>query len=62
MSWIAELPGNLPGVYSVISTNPRALAAVQELNQSITFGSSALTQVQEEAISTVVSVANRCRY
>ena len=62
MSWIAKLPGNLPGVYSVISTNPRALAAVQELNSAITFGSSALTRVQEEAISTVVSVANRCRY
>ena len=62
MSWIAELPGKLPGVYSVISTNPRALAAVEELNNAISFGSSALTQVQEEAISTVVSVANHCRY
>ena len=62
MSWIAELPGNLPEVYSVISTNPRALAAVEEVNDAISFGSSALTQVQEEAISTVVSVANHCRY
>ena len=62
MSWIAELPGKLPEVYAVISTNPRVLAAVEELNNAISFGSSALTQVQEEAISTVVSVANHCRY
>ena len=62
MSWIAELPGKLPEVYAVVSTDPPALAAVEELNNAISFGSSALTQVQEEAISTVVSVANHCRY
>ena len=62
MSWITELPGKLPEVYAVVSTNPRVLAAVEELNNAISFGSSALTQVQEEAISTVVSVSNHCRY
>ena len=38
------------------------MEAVQRLNASITFGSSALTRVQEEAIATVVSATNHCRY
>jgi len=32
------------------------------MNRYITFGASALTRVQEEAIATTVSVANSCRY
>ena len=32
------------------------------MNANITFGSSALTRVQEEAIATAVSAVNRCRY
>ena len=42
--------------------NPGAMKAVQELNGRITFGSSALTRVQEEAIATTVSVVNQCRF
>ena len=46
-----------------MSINPQAMEAVQRLNASITFGSSALTRVQEEAIATViVSATNHCRY
>ena len=45
-----------------MSINPQAMEAVQRLNAAITFGSSALTRVQEEAIATVVSATNHCRY
>ena len=61
MSWIAELPGNLPRSTRRLH-QPTRPGGVEELNDAISFGSSALTQVQEEAISTVVSVANHCRY
>ena len=62
MSWIEEAKVDLPPVISVMSINKQAMEAVQNLNANITFGSSALTRVQEEAISTVVAAANRCRY
>ena len=65
MSWIEQDPeatNNLPPVISVMSINEQAMKAVQNLNANITFGASALTRVQEEAISTVVAAANRCRY
>ena len=45
-----------------MSINENAMKAVQNLNANITFGSSALTRVQEECISTVVAAANTCRY
>jgi alkylhydroperoxidase family enzyme len=62
MSWIEEAAVDLPPVISVMSINEKAMKAVQNLNANITFGSSALTRIQEEAISTVVAAANRCRY
>ena len=63
MSWIREVEGvSLPLVIKVMSINPKAMEAVENLNQAVTFGASALTRVQEEAIATVVSVVNKCRY
>jgi len=67
MSWIREVepePGKpTPApVLNVMSINPKAMAALQNLSQSVISGSSALTRVQEEAIATVVSVSNSCRY
>jgi len=62
MAWIREEDIPVPNVIRVMSINPGAMAAVQQVNQHLTFGSSALTRVQEEAIATAVSVANRCRY
>ena len=62
MSWIEEASVDLSPVISVMSINNQAMEAVQNLNASITFGASALTRVQEEAIATVVSATNRCRY
>ena len=45
-----------------LSLLPKAMDAVYEMTMAISFGSSALTRVQEEAIATSVSVSNRCRY
>ena len=63
MSWVkeADLP-DLPEIFKAISSNGQALELVEQLNEGIAFGSSALTRAQEEAIATAVSVANRCRY
>ena len=64
MSWIREADERLhsANVINVMSINPSAMKAVNDLNNSITFGSSALTRTQEEAIATAVSVQNQCRF
>jgi len=65
MAWIGEAAledQNLPEIFRVMSLNPGALALVKDLNQGLSFGGSGLARVQEEAIATVVSAANRCRY
>ena len=62
MSWIREEDVKMSNIIKVMSINPGAMAAVQQSNQAITFGSSHLTRAQEEAIATVVSVVNRCRF
>jgi len=62
MSWIREEDASVPGIMKVMSIQPSAMEAVGAMNQAITFGSSALTRVQEEAIATAVSVFNHCRY
>ncbi len=74
MSWIREAgpsdgdgagaasQSKPPPVISVMSINPTAMKAVADLGQALTFGASALTRVQEEAIATAVSVINKCRY
>ena len=63
MSWIKDVDRpELPAVFRALSLNTQALEAVEQLNEALAFGSSTLSRVQEEAIATVVSVANRCRY
>jgi alkylhydroperoxidase family enzyme len=62
MAWIREEDLNLANIIKVMSINPAAMQAVDRMNGVITFGSSALTRVQEEAIATVVSVVNKCRF
>lgn len=66
MTWIrqedVQLSNQLSNVIKVMSINPRAMEAVRSLAQAVTFGASRLTRTQEEAIATVTSVANRCRY
>ena len=65
MPWIDEIPSgeeDLPAIFQVLSLRPQALEQVKQLNETLAFGSSALSRVQEEAIATVVAAANRCRY
>jgi alkylhydroperoxidase family enzyme len=62
MSWIREEDVQVANVIKVVSILPKAMEAVMGMNRGITFGSSTLTRVQEEAIATAVSVANKCRY
>ena len=64
MSWIREAEERLAkeNVINVMSINPAAMEAVRDFNMAITFGASALTRSQEEAIATAVSVQNECRF
>ncbi len=64
MSWIREAEERLhwANVINVMSINPAAMKAVNDLNNAITFGASALTRTQEEAIATTVSAQNECRF
>ena len=62
MSWIREIDDQKPPIIRVMSINPAAMDAVSNNNVNITFGASALTRVQEEAIAAVVSSAQNCRY
>ncbi len=62
MSWIREEDIQRPPIMKVISILPVAMDAVIGMNEAVTFGASNLTRVQEEAIATAVSVANKCRY
>ncbi|MCH8827655.1 MAG: carboxymuconolactone decarboxylase family protein [Chloroflexi bacterium] len=63
MPWISQDDSiNMGNVIKIMSLRPKAMQAVMDVNQAVTFGGSALTRVQEEAIATAVSVINRCRY
>ncbi len=65
MPWIEEIPSgeeDLSAIFQALSLSPGALERVKQLNETLAFGSSALSRVQEEAIATVVAAANRCRY
>ena len=62
MAWIPEEDLDVSPVIRIMSISPQAMEAVQRMNAAVTFGSSALTRVQEEAIATVVSATNHCRY
>lgn len=64
MSWIREAEERLhwANVINVMSINPKAMKAVNDMNNAITFGASALSRTQEEAIATAVSVQNECRF
>lgn len=62
MSWIREAPSGKPPIMEVLSINPEAQEAVGANNRAITFGASALSRVQEEAIATVTAAALQCRY
>jgi hypothetical protein len=62
MSWIREanVPETTP--WKVASIIPSARESLVNHINSVFFGASPLTRVQEEAIGTVVAVANKCRF
>lgn len=70
MSWIREtddVPAAMrdllqSNVIKVMSLQPAAMQAVMGMNRAITFGASALSRVEEEAIATAVSTVNKCQY
>ena len=63
MSWIREETNkDLANFVRAMSINPTAMQAVNQLGDTVSFGASTLTRVQEEAIATTVSVINKCRY
>ena len=64
LAWIRQEPvdDHYTDMVKPLSLLPGAMDAVYEMTMAISFGSSALTRVQEEAIATSVSVSNRCRY
>ena len=62
MAWIRQEEVAVGNIIKCMSINEGAMKAVQASNMAITFGSSALTRVQEESIATAVSVTNKCRY
>ena len=53
---------DLPAIFQAISSDADSLEAVKQLNETLCFGNSALSRTQEEAIATVIAVANRSRY
>ena len=62
MAWIRQEEVQFGNVIKIMSINEGAMKAVQGVNQAVTFGASALTRTQEEAIATTASVVNKCRY
>ena len=64
MPWIREAEERLhwANIINIMSINPAAMKAVNDMSNAITFGSSALTRTQEEAIATAVSAQNECRF
>ena len=62
MSWIPEEDINVPNIIKVMSINPEAMQAVQNLNKALTFGAATLTRVQEESIASTVSAINKCHF
>ena len=63
MSWIREETNkDMANFVRAMSINPTAMQAIDQLGDALSFGASTLTRVQEEAIATIVSVINKCRY
>ena len=62
MSWIREEATSSAPIIRVMSIDSESMRAVSGMGRAVTFGASALTRVQEEAIATSVSAANQCRY
>lgn len=63
MTWIhQDESADLPIIVKSASLLPKAARAIYDLTRATGYGATPLTRTQEEAIATVVSVVNRCRY
>ncbi len=63
MTWIRQdETADLPIIVRAASLLPQAAQAIYDLTRATGYGATSLTRTQEEAIATVVSVVNRCRY
>jgi alkylhydroperoxidase family enzyme len=51
-----------PAAGNLMSLNPAAARAYQQLSQVVNYGDGPLTQAQRQMIATVVSAGNRCVY
>ena len=58
----AAFDGRAPDILRCVSLLPNTMEKLFDLTQTITFGGSRLTRVQEEAIATRVSALNKCQY
>ncbi len=54
--------GRIWNILKIQSQNPAALHDSMRFYLTLMYGESPLTRAQREAIATVVSAANRCRY
>lgn len=62
MTWIPEIPSKKSTIIQSMSIFPEAMEAVEELGKVVRADDPSLTPTQREAVATVVSVANHCRY
>ena len=51
-----------PAVIAAMKPSPKALRAVMQMNQAVTFGGSSLGQRTEEMLATTTSILNDCFY
>ena len=51
-----------PAVIAAMKPSPRAMRAVLQMNNAVTFGGSRLGRATEELIATAVSALNECFY
>lgn len=59
---MASRNGRLPKVLQIMGLSPDTMAAVENLNNTISFGGSTLGRRREEMIATLVSKLNHCEY
>ena len=52
----------VPAVVAALKPSPKALRAVMQMNNAVTFGGSSLGRRREELIASCVSALNECFY
>lgn len=52
----------VPGIMAIMKPSPKAMRAVNQMNNAVTFGGSTLGRHREELIATATSALNDCFY